>query len=156
MLFTFSLCMTLSCSAQTLNKANKFIEKDTQVVADSVSSHRNFTCRTVRTDAEFENGSDNWEAYLQENVNFDLPKQKGCPAGTYTVRINFVISKEGAVTQTKATTTYGFGMENEVIRVLSLSPKWKAATQNGRIVKAYQFQLITFEVCESAKAEIIT
>lgn len=126
------------------------------VKTDSVPTERKFSCRVVDTDAKFGNGPDDWGTYIRNNLKNDVAKQNGCPPGRYTVRINYVVSKEGKVTNIKATTNYGYGMENEAIRIISLSPKWAPATRNGRIVNAYRYQLITFDVCESANDDLIT
>jgi protein TonB len=39
-------------------------------------------------------------------------------------------------------------MEEEVMRVIQKSPKWRPAMQNGKPVKAYRKQPITFVVNE--------
>jgi hypothetical protein len=155
-LFILPLFLTYYSSAQQSNPLKEVKAKNTQIKADSTSTERKFTCRVVRTEAKFEDGPDDWEKYLRQNINYDLPTQNGCLAGKYTVRINFALSKEGIVTYTKATTNFGYEMEHEVMRVISLSPKWTPATQNGRIVSAYLNQLITFDVCESANVALFT
>lgn len=43
-------------------------------------------------------------------------------------------------------TKYGYGMEQEVIRILKRSPKWIPAKQFGRAVSAYRIQPVTFQV----------
>lgn len=45
-------------------------------------------------------------------------------------------------------TNFGFGMEQEVIRTLKLSGTWNPAIQNGRPVKAYRKQPVTFQVVD--------
>jgi periplasmic protein TonB len=42
--------------------------------------------------------------------------------------------------------THGKGMEEEAIRVIKKGPDWVPAIQNGRNVKAYRKQPITFVV----------
>jgi protein TonB len=42
-------------------------------------------------------------------------------------------------------------MEAEVIRILRQSPPWVPAVQNGRKVKAYRKQPVTFEISEEKK-----
>ena len=44
----------------------------------------------------------------------------------------------------KALTKLGYGMEEEVVRVIKLSDKWVPAMQNGRNVAAYKKQPISF------------
>jgi hypothetical protein len=55
-----------------------------------------------------------------------------------------VVDKEGVLTDFKAVTNHGFGMEEEALRVMKLSPNWVPAMQNGKKVKAYRLQPITF------------
>ncbi|MEQ1678624.1 MAG: energy transducer TonB, partial [Chitinophagaceae bacterium] len=43
-------------------------------------------------------------------------------------------------------TNHGYGMEEEAMRVIKKGPKWTPAVQNGRQVKAYRKQPITFQV----------
>ena len=43
-------------------------------------------------------------------------------------------------------TNHGYGMEEEAMRVIKKGPKWTPAVQNGRSVKAYRKQPITFQV----------
>lgn len=106
-------------------------------------------CRTVKTEAKFRNGSEDWNSYLRQNLKTDVPKDKGCPPGRYAVRIKFIISKEGEVTSIKAVTNYGYGMETEAMRVISLLPQWTPSTRNGRSTNSYHCELITFDLCES-------
>ncbi len=153
-----TLLLFLSChsSGQKLNPDTKNEAIGLMPKTDSLSTEYKFICRTVVTDAKFENGPDDWNTYLQRNLNNEVPKLNGAPAGKYTVRINFVVSKEGKVTTIKATTNFGYGMENEAIRIISGSPKWTPATQNGRLVNDYLVQLITFDVCKATGVDLIT
>jgi protein TonB len=67
------------------------------------------------------------------------------------VVIQFIIDKEGKISNITALTKHGFGMEEEVIRLLKKAPNWKPAIQDGRFVKAYRKQPITFMVIEEGK-----
>jgi protein TonB len=46
----------------------------------------------------------------------------------------------------KALSNHGYGMEEEAVKVIRKGPAWVAAIQNGRPVKAYRKQPITFIV----------
>ena len=83
---------------------------------------------------------------MAKNLNPDVPVKKRAPEGTYTVIVQFVVNKEGDVTDIKPLTRFGFGMEEEVIRLLKNSPKWIPAIQFGRNVRAYRKQPVTFIV----------
>ena len=62
--------------------------------------------------------------------------------------MQFVVDEDGAVSDIKALTNHGYGLEQEAIRVLRKAKKWEPAIQNGRKVKAYRKQPITFQVTE--------
>ena len=55
-----------------------------------------------------------------------------------------MIDKDGSTSGISAETSNGFGMEEEVIRVISKSPKWKNAVQYSKPIKAYRRQPLTF------------
>lgn len=90
-----------------------------------------------------------WNRFLIKNMAPEVPVNNGAPAGRYKVVIRFVVEKDGSITNIKALTKHGYGMEAEVIRVIELSGKWIPATQNGRVVRCYKEQPFTFEVHES-------
>jgi periplasmic protein TonB len=89
-----------------------------------------------------------WVKFLTRNLNANTPVDNGAPAGRYNVIMQFVVDKEGNLSDIKALTDYGFGMEQEAIRVLKKAKGWKPGIQNGREVKSYHKQPITFIVEE--------
>lgn len=98
---------------------------------------------TVDLDAKF-NG--NWRQYLERNLTPDVPVNNGAAPGRYSVEVKFVVDVEGHVSDIVALTKHGFGMEDEAIRVIRKSAKWEPAVFEGRMVKAYRRQMITFVV----------
>src|SRR5262249_19001661 len=100
----------------------------------------------VDIDASFPGGAQAWTKFLQHNLRANVPVDNGAPAGKFTVWVQFIVDKEGNVTDMKPLTNQGYGMEEEVLRILKLVPKWTPASQNGRYVKAYRKQPITFIV----------
>lgn len=103
----------------------------------------------VEIEASFEGGPKAWESFLRRNLDADVPPNNGAPEGKYTVIVQFVVDESGAVSDLKPLTQHGFGMEQEALRVLRKASKWKPAQQNGRLVKAYRRQPITFEVAQN-------
>lgn len=89
-----------------------------------------------------------WRSFLVANLNARVPIQRGAKAGTYTVIVQFIVDRDGNISNITALTNPGYGMENEVVRVLQMSKKWNPAIQNGRPVSAYKKQHITFVVSE--------
>jgi periplasmic protein TonB len=102
----------------------------------------------VEVEAEFPGGFSGWRTYLQKNLNANIPNKRKAPVGTYTVIVLFVVDKNGEISNVKAETNHGYGMEKEVVRVIKKGPNWTPAMQNGKIVKAYRRQPVTFMISE--------
>ncbi len=92
--------------------------------------------------------SGDWRKYLERNLNASAPIDNGAAPGQYTVVVQFIVDKEGNISDVKAMTNHGYGMEEEAVRVIKRGAKWNPAIQNGRQVKAYKKQPITFVVTE--------
>jgi periplasmic protein TonB len=100
----------------------------------------------VEIEASFKGGESAWRKYLERNLNPNAPVDNGAPEGTYTVYVQFVVSKDGSISDVKALTNHGYGMEKEAVKVIQKGPAWVPAVQNGRQVNAYRKQPITFRV----------
>lgn len=134
----FSLFFASTANAQT--DSTKSVEQS--------DSTENIIFEKVETEASFPGGDQAWRNFLEKTINAATPVENGAPAGTYTVIIQFVVDKYGNISNMKALTHHGYGMEQEVLRVLLKSPKWLPAIQDGRQVKAYRKQPVTFQVIE--------
>jgi periplasmic protein TonB len=100
----------------------------------------------VEIEASFKGGESAWRKYLERNLNANVPVDNGAPEGTYTVYVQFVVSKDGKISDVKALTNHGYGMEKEAVKVIEKGPPWTPAIQNGRQVNAFRKQPITFRV----------
>ena len=125
------------------NPVPQNIDKGTGILEQPVTSEEPFT--TVEIDAKF---IGNWKAFLERNLNANVPVDNGAPAGRYSVVIQFVVDREGNVSDIQTLTAHGYGLEAEAVRVLKKATKWEPAIQNGIKVKAYRKQVIVFEVNE--------
>ena len=100
----------------------------------------------VEIEPAFPGGYPGWTSFLQKNLNSIVPVDKGAAEGKYTVVAQFVVDKNGKISDLKALTHLGYGMEEEVIRVMKSSPDWSPALQDGHPVKAYRRQPVTFVI----------
>jgi len=117
-----------------------------QIVEVKKEEDENKIFDKVEIEAEFPGGDSKWRQYLERNANGQVATDNGAPEGTYTVVVQFVVDKEGNISDVRSLTNHGYGMEEEAIRVIKKGPKWNPAIQNGRKVKAYRKQPITFQV----------
>jgi protein TonB len=113
---------------------------------DETNYDQTFT--KVEVEASFPGGEGQWRKFLERSLNASAPVDNGAPSGSYTVQVQFIVDKEGNVSDVKALSSHGYGMEEEAVRVIKRGPKWTPAIQNGRQVKAYRKQPITFVVSE--------
>lgn len=104
----------------------------------------------VEVEAGYPGGDEAWKKFLMKTLNSEVPGKNHSPAGHFTVIAKFIVTKNGTVDSIAAETTNGFGMEEEVIRVIKKSGSWTPAMQNGKPVNAYRRQPITFAVEEDA------
>lgn len=123
----------------------KELDRGTGIVPAKENTESDEPRTIVEVPARF---SDNWQRFLMKHLNPETPVENNAGAGRYSVVVQFVVDREGVVSDIRALTNHGFGMEDEAIRVLKKSPKWEPAIQNGHTVKAYHRQVITFEVNE--------
>jgi protein TonB len=121
-------------------------QPDSSKTRDSIKYKNNKGLIFIKADqeAEFPGGAKKWIRYLEKNIDVNIPDKNGAPKGVYTIIANFIVSKDGSVKSVSATTHFGYGMEDELIRVITASPNWKPASQNGKNVNAYRRQSITF------------
>lgn len=102
----------------------------------------------VEVEASFPGGEQEWLAFVGANLKAKVPVKRKAPVGQYTVVVQFIVNTDGRLVDIKLLTNYGYGMEEEVVRVIRKSPRWSPAVAEGRTIKAYRKQPIIFEVTE--------
>ena len=124
------------------------IDEGKQVIEVKKEDDENKVFEKVEVEASFKGGESAWRRYLERNLDANAPVDNGAPTGQYTVWVQFIVDKAGKISDVKALTKHGYGMEDEAVRVIKKGPDWVPAIQNGRNVKAYRKQPITFVVSE--------
>lgn len=104
--------------------------------------------KEVTTEASYLGGAAAWRTFLERNLRGEVPVENGAEPKNYTVIIQFVVDKDGSISDIKPLTKLGYGMEDEAIRVIKKSGKWRPAVKSGKEVKAYRKQPITFQILE--------
>jgi hypothetical protein len=104
----------------------------------------------VEIEASFPGGNEAWRKFLEKNLNPVVPVNNGAPSGRYTIIVQFIVQLDGSLSGIKALTNLGYGMEKEVVELIKKSGRWEPAMQNGRLVKAYRNQPVTFIVMDDS------
>jgi hypothetical protein len=101
----------------------------------------------VKREASFFSGEQGWQSFLARTLKPNTPVKHKAPAGEYTVVVQFIVDTDGKLTDIKPLTAHGYGMEEEVVRVIKKSPRWTPAVlDKGVKVKAYRKQPVSFVV----------
>ena len=111
----------------------------------------------VEIDAEFPGGNASWTKYVTREIERNMDElQEDGKSGTVVGL--FIVDKEGAVSEERSLPCSEAGVANclgpgtklaEVaVSAIKKGPKWKPAVQNGRNVKAYRRQPVTFRLEE--------
>ncbi len=99
----------------------------------------------VEIESSYPGGAGAWMRYLNKTFRYPQEAQENEIQGTVVVQ--FIVNKEGIVSDVEAVSgpTNG-GLREEAIRVIKKSGQWTPAVQNGRKVKSYKKQPITFKL----------
>ena len=66
--------------------------------------------------------------------------------GMYTVQVRFLIEKDGSINDVQALNDPGFGLARAAEKVIKSGPKWEPGIQEGKVVRSYHTQPITFVI----------
>lgn len=105
----------------------------------------------VEREARFKGGPQGWRKMLEKTLNANVAADAGAPAGQYTVKVQFIVDKEGYVSRVKAIEIPAAckPCASEAVNVISTGPQWEPAIQNNEPVLYQAIQYITFQVEET-------
>ena len=101
----------------------------------------------VEMEAEFPGGNAKWNEYVRNALlsHMDELQDEGKSG---TCEVQFIVDKTGAVSDVEALTMQGTKLAEVAVNAIRGGPNWKPAQQNGRYVKAFRRQKITFQMPE--------
>ncbi len=92
-------------------------------------------------EAEYRGGQKKYLNYI--NKTFTVPSRTQSLQTGGSVRVQFIVDKEGKVINVHIKKSVEFAFDEEVMRVVSSAKDWLPASQKGRKVNAYREQPIT-------------
>lgn len=102
----------------------------------------------------FTGGMDRLNAFLESSIIYPSEAVDNEIQGV--VKVNFIVEKDGSLSNIKTDKKLGFGIDEEAIRVLKLTKKWYPAMQNGKPVSVAYSIPIKFTFEQPKKASIGT
>lgn len=126
-----NLLESMDTTAIRLAKEQDQIKWESRVVKDEV-------------EASFDGGDKAWAKFLQKNIVF--PDRARNLNKNGTVVVQFIVDTKGNVGDVEIYQSVEYSLDEEAIRIIKGSPKWKPAYLDGKNVKAYRRQPLTFQV----------
>ncbi len=95
----------------------------------------------IEVKPEFPGGIDKFYSYLKNN--FQSPEDESFKGGK--VFVQFVVEKDGSLTDIKVLRDVGYGTAAEAMRLFKKCPRWSPGEQNGKKVRCTYVQTISLQ-----------
>lgn len=128
---------------ELVNAKDRIIRADEFVVAqDTTDTKDDEILYEVDDMPKFnEQGPDAFRVFIQQNLKYPEEAQKNGEQGR--VFVSFVVNKEGYVQDVEVKRGVSASLDNEALRVVKSSPKWKPGYNKGKAVNVgYTFPII--------------
>ena len=99
----------------------------------------------------FPGGMEKLGAFMAQNLKYPAAAQKANVEGK--VFVNFILTKDGDITDVKILKGIGFGADEEAVRVVSQMPRWNPAKQDGKAVNVRYNLPINFQLEDEVDKE---
>ena len=93
---------------------------------------------------EFEGGMAAWSKFIQRNLRYPYAAQEKEVEGK--VFLSFVVEIDGSITDVTLLKGIGAGCDEEAMRVIKKSPKWKPGQQQNRKVRVRYTMPLSFQL----------
>ncbi len=121
----------------TIDQPTGDAEKQVEIVDNNV-----YSSAGIEVQPEFPGGNvEGWKKYIQ--AKFKMPEFEEDTKGK--IFIEFVVEKDGSLTDIKVLRDVGYGSKEEALKVVRNSPKWKPGIQNGKPVRTKFMQIISID-----------
>lgn len=124
------------------------VDNKTQVVEVKPVEDENKVFEKVEIEASV--NISQWRRHLESQLQryIEDAASSGMNPGTYTVNVRFLVERDGSITDVRALNDPGYGLGQGAVETVKRGPKWNPGEQNGRKVRSYHTQPITFVIQE--------
>ena len=115
------------------------------------ASDANPVFQVVEVMPEFPGGMAECLKFLGKNIKYPVQSQQAGVQGK--VIVQFVVEKDGSVSNPKVVRSIDPDLDGEAVRVISIMPKWKPGMQKGQAVRVKYTVPVTFRLERPAGAD---
>ena len=96
----------------------------------------------VDQSAKFQDGYNSIIKFVQENIKFPAEAKENNVHGRLMVSV--VVEKDGSLSNITVKKGLGYGLDEEIVRIIKMMPKWQPAQHKGKTVRQLQTIVIPF------------
>lgn len=100
--------------------------------------------RIIEQLPEFPGGATAYMKWLTRNIKYPIADQQQKEGGKVVVQ--FIVNKNGTISDVKIIQSFDTDCDREVMRVMTLMPKWKPGTEKGKPVRTKYVIPIVFKM----------
>ena len=100
---------------------------------------------TVEVEAEFPGGVMAWNEYIRTTIEKNLKKIMRNKPSVGTCEVQFIVDRDGSITNVEPLSMKNTTLAQVFTDAIKKGPKWEPATINGKPVKAWRRQKVTFK-----------
>ena len=129
---------TTACHAQTQQKTTQQKTQTAQTQEPVYEQDK------VDKRAEFTGGMEKQLQFMMQNVKY--PKEAEQTGASGTVRVHFIVEKDGSLTDVRVPDSIHPALDAEAIRLVKAMPKWQPAQFKGKPVRSKAMLAIPFRL----------
>ena len=96
----------------------------------------------VDQSAKFQDGYNSIIKFVQENIKFPSEAKENNVHGR--LMLSVVVEKDGSLSNITVKKGLGYGLDEEIVRIIKMMPKWQPAQHKGKTVRQTQTIVIPF------------
>ena len=139
-----ALLVMVGCKNAAEPEADSTAEQQQEVVANTNDTVYDGMEHMAEVDPEFPGGEEALYKYLAQNIHYPEQAKKEQIQGR--VFVNFVVGKDGSITDAVVKRGIGGGCDEEALRVVNAMPKWTPGKVRGENVRVNYYLPINFKL----------
>ena len=120
------------------------IENEPEVIFEELDEVADEIVVIAETMPSFEGGISEFYKFVGKHLKYPAQARRMGIEGK--VYVHFVVSKDGSLSDIKVVKGIGAGCDEEVLRIINMSPKWNPGKQRGIPVRVRMMLPITFKL----------
>ena len=120
------------------------IENEPEVIFEELDEVADEIVVIAETMPSFEGGISEFYKFVGKHLKYPAQARRMGIEGK--VYVHFVVSKNGSLSDIKVVKGIGAGCDEEVLRIINMSPKWNPGKQRGNPVRVRMMMPITFKL----------